>query len=117
MLWNHHFCYGRNLFLFSCPLYSVLLINCCFCCCCLAVQQSPTLGNLPPQSPLSLEFSRQEYWSGLPRPPLWDLPSPGLEPWSLPLQADSGSCTTREALAVSVMSKISIRVNSGHKVC
>ena len=34
-------------------------------------------------------FSRQEYWSGLPCPPLGDLPNPGIEPRSLTLQADS----------------------------
>ena len=34
-------------------------------------------------------FSRQEYWSGLPCPPLGDLPNPGIEPWSPTLQADS----------------------------
>ena len=35
-----------------------------------------------------MEFSRQEYWSGLPCPP-GDLPNPGIKPVSLPLQADS----------------------------
>ena len=35
------------------------------------------------QPPLSMGFSRQEYWSGLPRPPLGDLPDPGAEPISL----------------------------------
>ena len=35
------------------------------------------------------EFSRQEYWSGLPCPPPGDLPSPGIEPRSPTLQADS----------------------------
>ena len=34
-------------------------------------------------------FSRQEYWSGLPFPSSGDLPSPGSEPRSLALQADS----------------------------
>ena len=34
-------------------------------------------------------FSRQEYWSGLPCPPPGDLPNPGIEPRSPPLQADS----------------------------
>ena len=34
-----------------------------------------------------MEFSRQEYWSGLPFPPLEDLPNPGTEPRSLTLQA------------------------------
>ena len=41
------------------------------------------------QAPLSIEFSRQEYWSGLPFPSLWDLPNPGIEPRSPALQADS----------------------------
>ena len=35
------------------------------------------------QAPLSMEFSRQEYWSGLPFPSPGDLPSPGIEPKSL----------------------------------
>ena len=34
-------------------------------------------------------FSRQEYWSGLPCPPPGDLPHPGIEPWSQPLQVNS----------------------------
>ena len=33
--------------------------------------------------PLSMEFSRQEYWNGLPFPSLGDLPNPGIEPMSL----------------------------------
>ena len=32
------------------------------------------------QTPLSIEFSRQEYWSGLPFPSSEDLPDPGIEP-------------------------------------
>ena len=40
------------------------------------------------QAPLSMEFSRQEYWSGLPFPP-GDLPDPGIEPRSPALQVDS----------------------------
>ena len=35
------------------------------------------------QAPLSMEFSRQEYWSGFPCPPPGDLPDPGIEPESL----------------------------------
>ena len=34
------------------------------------------------QAPQSMEFSRQEYWSGLPRPPPVDLPNPEIEPSS-----------------------------------
>ena len=41
------------------------------------------------QAPLSLEFSRQEYWSGLPFPSPGVLPNPEIEPTSLALQADS----------------------------
>ena len=35
------------------------------------------------QAPLSMEFSRQEYWSGLPCPTPGDLPDPGIKPMSL----------------------------------
>ena len=41
------------------------------------------------QAPLSMRFSRQEYWSGLPFPSLGDLPNPGIKPRSPALQADS----------------------------
>ena len=41
------------------------------------------------QGPLSMGFSSQEYWSGLPFPSPWDLPDPGIEPWSPALQAYS----------------------------
>ena len=41
------------------------------------------------QAPLSMGFSRQEYWSGLPFPSPGDLPNPGIEPWSPTLQADA----------------------------
>ena len=41
------------------------------------------------QDPLSMGFSGQEYWSGLPFPSPGDLPNPGIEPRSPALQADS----------------------------
>ena len=41
------------------------------------------------KAPLSMEFSRQEYWSGLPFPSPVDLSNPGLEPGSSALQADT----------------------------
>ena len=41
------------------------------------------------QAPLSMEFSSQEYWSGLPCPPPGDLPDPGIKPRSPTLQAGS----------------------------
>ena len=48
--------------------------------CCLVTQSCPTLW--PRQAPLSMEFSRQEYWSGLPFSSPGDLPNPGIEPES-----------------------------------
>ena len=42
-----------------------------------------------PGTPLTMGFSRQEYWSGLPFPPQGDLPNPGIEPASSALQAYS----------------------------
>ena len=41
------------------------------------------------QAPLSMRFSRQEYWSGLPFPSPGDLPDPGIEPGSPTLQTDA----------------------------
>ena len=41
------------------------------------------------QAPLSMKFSKQEYWSGLLYPPAGDLPNPGIQPRSPALQADS----------------------------
>ena len=48
-----------------------------------------TLWTLACQAPLSMEFSRTEYWSGLPSLPPGDLPNPGIEPRSSALYADS----------------------------
>ena len=48
-----------------------------------------TLWIVAHQTPLSMGFSRQEYWSGLPFPSPGDLPNPGIEPRSPALQADS----------------------------
>ena len=47
------------------------------------VQLLATLWTLAHEAPLSMGFSRQEYWSGLPCPPPGDLPNPGIEPASL----------------------------------
>ena len=41
------------------------------------------------QASLSMGFSRQEYWSGLPFPSPGDLPDPGIEPESPAMQADT----------------------------
>ena len=47
------------------------------------------------QAPLSMEFSKQEYWSGLPYPTPGDLPNPGIEPASPAL---AGGVFTTEPL-------------------
>ena len=54
----------------------------------LVTQSCLTLCDSMDYSP-SMEFSRQEYWRGLPFPPSGDLPDPGIEPGSRVLQADS----------------------------
>ena len=57
-----------------------------------SLQSCPTLCDpwtVAHQAPLSMEFSRQEYWSGLPFPSPGDLPEPGIEPESPALEADA----------------------------
>ena len=53
-----------------------------------------TLWTVPHQAPLSMGFSRQEYWSGLPFPPPGDLPNPGIEPESPTSPAVAGGLFT-----------------------
>ena len=68
---------------------------CCVCVCvCVSeslshVQLFATPWTVAHRAPLSMKFSRQEYWSGLPYPPPGDLPDPGTKPRSPALQADS----------------------------
>ena len=60
-----------------------------------------TLWTLAHQTPLSMAFSRQEYWSGLPFPSSGDLPNPGIKlansAVSPALQADSFPLNQRES--------------------
>ena len=53
------------------------------------VQFYVTLWTVACQASLSMDFSRKEYWSGLPFPSPGDLPNPGIELRSPALQADS----------------------------
>ena len=75
--------------------YSYQFIKCSksLACCCLVTSvmsnSCVTPWTVARQAPLSMGFSRQEYWSGLPCSPPGDLPNPGIEPWSPALQADS----------------------------
>ena len=71
---------------------SHLVLLCPWSCCCVLVlvaQSCLTLCNCSPPAPLSIRFSRQQYWSMLPRPPPGDLRIPGIEPGSPTLQADA----------------------------
>ena len=63
------------------------------------VRLSATLWIVPHQAPLSMQFSRQEYWSGLPVPTPRDLPNPRIKPVSLTSPALIGRFFTWEAHA------------------
>ena len=52
------------------------------------MSDSATPWTVAHQAPLSMEFSRQGYWSGFPFPSPGDLSDPGIEPRSPTLQAD-----------------------------
>ena len=56
---------------------------------CTVVSDSAIPWNLACPVPLSMEFSRVEYWSGLPFSSPGDLPDPGIKPQCPALQADS----------------------------
>ena len=58
---------------------------------CLVAQSCPTLSTpwTSRQAPLSLRFSRQEYWNGLSCPPPGNLPNPGIESVSPALHVGS----------------------------
>ena len=58
------------------------------------VQLFATLWTIACQAPLSMGFSRKDYWSELPFPSLGDLPDPGIKPISLTCV----SCTGRGVL-------------------
>ena len=70
------------------------------------VQLFATPWTVAHQASLSMGFSRQEYWSGLPFPSPGNLPDPGVEPGSPTLQADSlpseppGEQTPNHALVI-----------------
>ena len=63
----------------SCGIQKMSACMCVLSC----VQLFVTPWTVAHQAPLSMEFSRQEYWSGLPLPSPGELPEPGIEPSSL----------------------------------
>ena len=70
------------LFCFVLPTAKISLV-CTECAVCVIIPFScVTLRTVAHRAPLSMGFSRQEHWSGLPCPPAGDLPNPGIEPTS-----------------------------------
>ena len=63
------------------------------------VQACATLWTAGHQAPVSMGFSRQEHWSGLPCPPPGDLPDPEIEPTSLTSPVLAGRFFTTAAAA------------------
>ena len=73
------------------------------------VQLLVTIWTVALQALLSKGFSKQEYWSGLPCPPLGDLPDTGIEPVSLTSTAWIGRfCTTSASTTTAFLSAQSI---------
>ena len=66
------------------------------------------------QAPLSMGFSRQEYWSGLPCPPPGDLPDPGIEPASLKSPALAGVFFTTSITLGSP--RLVVEIGNSHKM-
>ena len=61
------------------------------------VSDSATPWTVACQAPLSMEFSRQEYWNGLPLPTPGGIPDPGIKPVSLPSPSLAGGFFTVSA--------------------
>ena len=61
----------------------------CVCSVVSVLSDPATPWTVASQGPLSMGFSRQEYWSGFQCPPPGDLPNPGMEPGSPTMQVDS----------------------------
>jgi len=68
----------------------------CVCVLC-RVRLFAALWTVTRQSLLTMKFSRQEYWGGLPFPSPLDLPNPGIEPTSLIFPALAGRFFTTSA--------------------
>ena len=71
------------LHMISLLIYMCIYRYCAVLSCFSRVQLLATLWTIAHQAPLSMGFSRQEYWSGLPFPSPGDLLNPGIEPTSL----------------------------------
>ena len=87
LLWKH--IHSFPLPIFPIELYEFFIYFTCVCYSLSRVRLFVTPRTVAHQASLSMEYSRQEYWSGLPFPSPVDLPDPEIEPGSPALQADS----------------------------
>ena len=93
--WNFPFiCEDINFFIFIKEVSHVCTVLSCFS----HVWLFAPLWTVAQQAPLSMGFSRQEYWSGLPCPPPGHPPNPGIEPRSLMSPALAGGFFTTNAI-------------------
>ena len=86
---------------------TTLFMHMCVCSATSDLSNSATPWTVAHQAPLSMGFSRQEYWRGLPCPPPWDLPNPGIEPRSLMSPALAGQFFTTSATGEALYMHIS----------
>ena len=95
----------RDLYIFFCILLFLLNVTSLSSLCVVGVLHAQSLSHvllfvtpwtIALQDPLSMEFSRQEYWSGLPLPTPRNLPDPGIKPASLASPALTGGFFTTE---------------------
>ena len=101
--------------LFSDCLEGLYFILCVCVCVCMCVSRSVVSDSASPsmvtgQAPLSMGFSRQGYWSGLPSPSPGDLPNPGMEPRSPHCRWILNHWTTGE-VPVLLIFKITLSLN------
>ena len=90
------------------------------------VQLFATLWTVACQIPPSMEFSREEYWSGLPFPSPGDLPDPGIEPGSPTLRAEfflpfkppgSAALNVSDSAMATGLGKVSFHSNTEEGQC
>ena len=94
---NSHFSKDIQMAIKHMKRYSAMFISVCVCVCVLShVQFFATPWIVAYQAPLSMRFSRQEYWSGLSFPSPGVLPDPGIEWESLSSSALAGGFFTTE---------------------
>ena len=74
-----------------------IALHVCLLSCFSRVQLCATLRTIAYQAPLSMGFSRQEYWNGLPCPLPGDLPDPGIKLMSVMSPALTGGFSTISA--------------------